>query len=98
MATSVILILVWTYLGVCVDVHRGVCVCLYLCMCMSMDIESFRGVFIIRVFLITGFSILRFWPIWEVYTQSQPKGDSNKTQGFLTPVLVVGLLHAVLIS
>lgn len=75
---SVMLTLVWTYICmcVCVDVCRYTCVCLYLYVWRYIDTKPFRVVFV-RVFLGTGFCILRLWPVREVHKQSQPKGDSE---------------------
>lgn len=66
-------------------------------MCMYIDTKFFGGVFV-RVFLTTGFCMLRFWPIWKVYRQSKLEGVKRaKNWGSPSPILVVSLLCAVLI-
>lgn len=71
-----------------------------MCVCVIQFLEMyafiyrgfFRGI-LIREVLTTGFCISVSLPIWKVYRESQPKGDS-KNWGFPTLVPVVSLLIA----
>lgn len=70
----------YTQIRVCTNM----CVCFYRCMCLYtqgvLEVSSS-----VKEVLTTGFCILVSLPIFKVYSQSQPKGDS-RNWGFLTLV------------
>lgn len=76
----------------CVYTDMYVCVFLFLEMYAFIYTGFFRGI-LVREVLTTGLRILVSLPIWKVYRESQPKGNS-RNWGFPTLVPVVSLLVA----